>query len=259
MSNSARTAAIARLRPVVERARRNEGWDFGHLGARVVGAESGADPSTGLPWDYIARARVLASKSRRVLDLGTGGGERLSEIAAGIVATEQWHVNAPIAARRLAAREVPVVRAAVDSAIPFANASFNLVLSRHEGLDPAEVVRVLAPDGSFLTQQVDQGNWKELARHFPRKLDWGDHGTRYASVLESAGYAVDLRRAEYRVAYRSLEDFVFMVAAAPWDLPDFGLDGDIDAWLAFERDCTTTDGLVVTEGRYLLEARVADR
>ena len=60
---------------------------------------------------------------------------------------------------------------------------------------------------------------------------------------------------EFRVAYPSLGEFVFMLCVAPWEIPEFEVERDLDALLAFESDCLTDDGLVVTECRYLIDAR----
>jgi len=53
------------------------------------------------------------------------------------VATEPWEVNAPVAAKRLGARGIPVVRAN-SLRLPFRDEQFDLVLNRHEELDPAD-------------------------------------------------------------------------------------------------------------------------
>jgi len=50
------------------------GWDFSWLAGRRV--EEGGDV-----WDYKERARKLVRQTASLLDLGTGGGERLSELA----------------------------------------------------------------------------------------------------------------------------------------------------------------------------------
>src|SRR5207247_11061623 len=97
--------------------------------------------------------------------MGTGGGELLDALTASFfgrtVATEPWSVNAPIAAARLRPRGIAVVRCG-SLQLPFRPASFDLVLNRHEELDPAEVARVIPFDGRALTQQVDSIRWREV-------------------------------------------------------------------------------------------------
>jgi len=138
---------------------------------------------------------------------------------------------------------------------PLRDATFDLVLSRHEAIDPAEVDRVLTPGGTFLTQQVTPDYWPELRPFFPRATIFPDHYRGYAAWFEAHVYAVTLRRHDYRVAWESLGDLVAHLLVAPWTIPDFEVERDIEALLALEAALTTSEGIVLTEGRYLLEAR----
>ena len=135
------------------------GWDFSYLRGRTS-----AGP---LPWDYRAEAARITRGAASLLDLGTGGGERLSRLARPprTVATEAYGPNVPVAAARLRPLGVPVVwcEPAPDNTtpddkagrLPFAAATFSVVISRHEAFTAREVARVLRPGGWFVTQQVD--------------------------------------------------------------------------------------------------------
>ncbi|OGO50977.1 MAG: hypothetical protein A2148_03065 [Chloroflexi bacterium RBG_16_68_14] len=240
---------IERLRPHLERARGFSGWDFSDLEVRHLGPP--------LPWDYEAMVREYARGARSALDLGTGGGEVLARLRDALppraVATEEWHVNAPVAYRRLAPLGVDVVRCrSLD--LPFADESFDLVLDRHEELAPAEVARVLRPGGRVVTQQVGRDNWRELRTHIPRMTDFGDIFGEYARGFAAAGLRVlRVDQHEERVAFRSLGDFVYLLGVAPW-VPDFSLERDGEALLALEAECLTGDGLVLTESRFVIVA-----
>jgi hypothetical protein len=100
-----REEALAHLRPYAEKARGFSGWMHD---VRV------RPPDPPVPWDYAALVADLARDARSALDLGTGGGERLAVmrplLPERVYATEEWHVNAPIAHRRLRAVGVPVVQ-----------------------------------------------------------------------------------------------------------------------------------------------------
>ena len=244
------TAARARLAPAVERARSFSGWLPDVESRRLT---------PGPPWDYGARAGELAAFAGSMVDLGTGGGERFAAICGGIVAraiaTESWHVNAVVAQTRLRSLGIDVVLAgSLD--LPFRGETFDLVLDRHEELAPREVARVLRPGGRLLTQQVTPDSWKELGTYLPRRTDFGDHFHTYQQELREAGLEIiDARLHEYRRAYSGLPDFVYMLCIAPWEVPDFDpLGSDLEALLALERDLMTSDGLVLTEGRYIIEA-----
>jgi len=251
---------LLELRPYIERARTFSGWSLPGSG-RID-----APP----PWDYDAIARDHASRASRVLDLGTGGGEVLSRIAEGVatrfVATEEWHVNAPVARDRLAPLGVPVVRAQSEQQrdelvrerkgpLPFRDGAFDLVLSRHEGVMPAEIDRLLRPGGLFLTQQVARGQWEELRAFFPRMTVWPDHFSGYRREFEEMGYTVTGEEHRWRVAYAGLGDLVYTLLVCSWEIPGFDPVAEIESLLAVE-DATRSDaGIVLTLSRYLMTAR----
>ncbi|MBI5287343.1 MAG: methyltransferase domain-containing protein [Chloroflexi bacterium] len=245
-----RAQAIDALRPYIERARGFSGWTFDDVAIRHLGPT--------LPWDYerIAREHALAAAS--VVDLGTGGGERLAGIVAGapgrVVATEEWVVNAPVARERLAPLGVDVVRA--DSLrLPFAAEAFDLVLDRHEALEPAEVARVLGAGGRVVTQQCGPHDWPELSRYLPTTA-FPDHYRAYQEGFRAAGLLVeDARWHEERIAFATLGDLVYILLLMPWDLPEFDPVASIEALMTLEEELGTDDGIVVTEIRYLIVAR----
>jgi len=171
-----------------------------------------------------------------------------------VVATEEWTVNVPVAKKRLAKLGYQVVNCQ-SVELPFKDASFDLVLNRHEDLDPGEVARVLPPERKVITQQVGRENWKELRRFFPRMADAGDHRGRYAQGFQTARLKVVTNlEHDCKVAYGILGDFVFMLAVTPWTIPDFSLDRDIDALLSLDKEYRTKHGLELTESRFLLIA-----
>jgi SAM-dependent methyltransferase len=252
---------MERLRPYIERARLFTGWDFpGMKVPRLL--------EPGPPWDYEVIVRERARGARAALDLGTGGGEFVASIRDDlpqrVVATEEWHVNAPIAYRRLAPLGGDVVWCR-SLHLPFQGETFDLVFDRHEELEPAEVTRVLRPGGHVVTQQVGPNNWIELERYFgkatagnrgdSRLTDFGDIRGQYARGFASADLRV-LRNEQhdYKVAYGSLGDLVFMLLITPWTIPDFDVERDLETLLTLEADCSTDDGLVMTWSRFLLLA-----
>ncbi len=191
--------------------------------------------------------------------MGTGGGELfadlLSDYRGRALATEEWHVNAPVAATRLRPLGVDVIRCR-SAVLPFREGVFDLVLNRHEELDPGDVARVLAEHGRLLTQQVGRQQWKELREFLPRKHDFGDLFRRYqAGLMDSGMKIVQIGSHDWTVAYRGLGDVVFMLCVTPWDVPDFDpLGRDLRALLALEKALATKDGIVLTESRFLIEA-----
>jgi SAM-dependent methyltransferase len=136
-----------------------EGWDFGVFRGRFVEAEP--------PWEFSTLLRTHMQRYCSMLDLGTGGGEFLSSLAPlppETVATEAYPPNVPIARRRLAPLGVRVfdTTESGDDPLPFADGTFDFVVSRHESYVPSEVRRVLVSGGTFVTQQVGGRNLEEL-------------------------------------------------------------------------------------------------
>ena len=241
---------LAELRPYAERARRMRGWSFD------VNMVSLGPPT---PWSYDARAAELLRGARVVVDMGTGGGERFSRLCDGYrgtaVATEGWAPNVPVAAARLAPMGVQVVHAS-GSRLPFADGSVDLVLNRHEDLDPADVARALRPGGRVLTQQIGRNHWWELGELFPRAAGGsGDLYERYRDSFQHSGLDLsDAREHDLSVAMESLGDAVYMLTAVPWAVPGFDLERDLDALLALERACSRAEGLVLTQSHFIIEA-----
>jgi len=250
VATESREAAIERLRPFEERATSFSGWRFG-IDSKRLGPP--------MPWDYEDHVRGFARGATAVLDMGTGGGERLAtlrpDLPRRVVATEAWHVNVPVARDRLAPLGVDVVYAS-EEVLPFAPNSFDLVINRHSSIDSIEVDHVLRPGGAFVTQQVGRGNWKELAPHFPRLHDFGDEIGRQSRGLREVGFNVTVHEHQDQIVVPSLGEFVYMLAiVASWTIPEFDVERDIDALRALERDCLTDDGFAITEDRYLITAR----
>jgi len=245
-------SARDRIRPFVERARRFSGWQLDEFTPRPL------EPSP--PWSYEAQAEELLQGARSVLDMGTGGGELFETLSSALVgravATESWSVNAPLAAVRLRPHGIVVVQSG-SLRLPFRDAVFDVVLNRHEELEASEVARVLALEGTILTQQVGRNQWHELRTFFPRMQDFGDLFDPYRNGFQAAGLTVvQARTHEWKAAYRGLGDIVFLLGIAPWEIPDFDpLGRDLSALLAAEEAFSTDQGIVLTESRFLLEAK----
>jgi SAM-dependent methyltransferase len=245
-----RQARLRELRPFADAARQMQGWTFAYKPVPLDAPE---------PWDYETRAAELVRAAASMLDMGTGGGEVFERVLAGFAgraaATEGWGPNVPVADRRLRPLGVGVVHA-LNLTLPFAADSFDLVLDRHEELSPEHVARVLRPGGRLLTQQVDPDYHHELRAFFPRMTVFEPHAVTYPAGLARAGMQVlDMRQHSRRVAYQRLGHLVYFLVAAPWTIPDFDLEADLDALLAAERALKGPEGLVLSDPRYLLEAR----
>lgn len=233
------------------RARAVTGWELSFLGMRELDGP--------VPWDYEALAQEELARGGRAVDLGTGGGEVLLRATAGapgaVIATEQWGPNARLAHGRLAPAGIPLVWCEAEGTrLPFRDAAFELVLDRHEALTPSEVDRVLAAGGVLLTQQVTSRSMHELRRYIPRATVFPDHDSEYPAAFTVLGYDVRFQRHDFRVAFPSLSSLVQFLVVAPWTVPDFSVERDIEALRAIERELGTPEGILFSDGRYLLRA-----
>jgi len=241
---------LARLKPWVDKAARFTGWDLSGVKPKLL------DP--GPPWNYEDLIREYAEDKKQALDMGTGGGELLSQMRHALphrtIATEEWKVNAPIAKRRLDPFDVDTVRCKSLN-LPFASSIFDLVANRHEELDPKEVARVLSPGGYVVTQQVGD-NWTELTRFFPRAPSFSKLYSDYVRGFQTAGLKV-LRNIQhyYKVAYRGLGEIVYLLSVAPWEVPGFSLERDPEALISLESELLKPEGLMLTESRFLTIAQ----
>lgn len=235
------------LQPYEDKAALLEGWVLEYEPETL-----GPDPS----WDYEERALQLARQSGRMLDLGTGGGEVLGRIIKGVdcdvYATEEWHVNAPVAARNLA-RSARVARA-LSTRLPFGDASFDLVLARHEEIEPAEVHRVCRQPGTLLTQQVVHDYMHELSSYFSGAATFPNHLQLYTDQLSALGWRVSVRECRSTIRFRHLGHLVYHLVAAPWTVPGFSVRTHTHGLEQMARELEAGKGLVFTAGYYLIEA-----
>ncbi len=198
-----------------------------------------------------------------VIDMGTGGGERLLKLLehwrGKVVATEDYPPNFRLATERLFPFGVQVVdvRLTDGGPMPFADGEFALVLNRHSGLNAREVARILAPGGTFLTQQV-HGLWAaDLLAIFGAKPQWPDSTpAKYLPRLKAAGLTiVNTQEWSGRLSFTDVGAIVYYLKAVPWLVPCFSVETHSKQLLNLQRRLESGQGLVFTERKYLIEAQ----
>ena len=203
--------------------------------------------------------------------MGTGGGEALSGLpdrAPRTIATEAWPPNVPVAGQRLLPLGIPVIQdeAARDNMdqngaddggrLPFRDGSLDLICNRHESFLALEVSRVLAPGGTFVTQQVDYHDNDDLAQmlgiEIPEEPDsWIGLATR--QVTEAGLTIEEAARADERIYFDDIAAVVYYLKAVSWAIPGYRLDKHRDRLRALHQDARAWP--VMTRGhRFLLIA-----
>lgn len=203
-------------------------WGAGFLAGRYLPGE--------VSWSWPAAARPYLASASRLLDMGTGEGSALLSLAPlplFAVAYEQWRATVPAAVATLRPAGVHLVVCMgsdentagthTGPALPFADASFDVVTNRHEAFDPDDVRRLLRPGGTFVTQQVgsdESDSVRALLGLPPQGPAWNLDVAR--SQLGSAGFAVE-QQAEERVTMRCTDvaAFIGYVRSTPWAVPEF--------------------------------------
>lgn len=231
------------------------GWDFSYLDGRMLEEER--------PWSYPERAATLMQQSVSMLDMGTGGGERLLAMhdswPSKIAVTENYAPNLAIARKRLEPLGVVVEmsRLTRDDPMPFADQQFDLVINRHAAFNSAEVARMLANGGAFLTQQV-HGLWaQDLFEAFDTKPKWPDSiPAFYVPRLKAAGMKI-AKVEEWRgkITFLDVGAVAYFLKAIPWIVPHFSVDTHLDHLLALQERLEREGDLKFEDRSFLIEAQ----
>jgi SAM-dependent methyltransferase len=230
------------------------GWDFSYLHGRMIEEQA--------PWSYSSRAAELMRQASSVVDLGTGGGERLLKLQEywpkKVVVTEDYEPNVKLATERLAPLGVQVVNVPLTDfdPMPFLDEEFDLVLNRHAGFNAQEVARILAPDGVFLTQQI-HGLWAyDLIAAFGAKPQWPDSTLdKYVPQLKAAGLTIT-QTLEWsgQLAFTDVGAIVYYLKAVPWLVPGFSVKTHAAYLLALQSRLERGEQLGFVARKYLIEA-----
>jgi SAM-dependent methyltransferase len=230
-----------------------EGWDFSWFDGRATEQR----PS----WGYARLVGERMARVRAALDVQTGGGEVLATAPQApplLVATESWPPNVPVAAANLRPLGASVVAAADVPSLPFRDAGFDLVTSRH----PVntwwdEIARVLRPGGTFLSQQIGAGTNRELSEAMMGPLPPPERGQpeQIAAAAEAAGLRVlDLRAESLRVEFFDVAAVVYFLRKVVWTVPDFTVERYRDELRAVHDGIIANGPFVSHSKRVLIEA-----
>jgi SAM-dependent methyltransferase len=210
------------------------GWDFSYLDDKWEEELP--------PWSYVDQVRALLPGASSLLDLGTGGGEKLLSLRElwppRVAVTEGYAPNLCLARERLEPLGVEVVEseAALRDPLPFEDGSFELVIDRHSEFDIAEVERMLAPGGTFVTEQVDGTNLADLSAAFGCEQPWTWFTLEW--VLErvaETSLVVEQAQAWSGVTrFHSVGALVYYLKAVPWTVEGFTVETHLPVLLKLQ-------------------------
>ena len=239
-----------------EAAAHIHGWDFSHIHGRY-------SEENDLPWDYKSLIQRYLKPEMTILDMDTGGGEFLLSLdhpRARMAATEAFPPNVQLCRETLLPLGVDFREAAADGILPFADASFDMVINRHGAYHPQEIARVLKPGGLFITQQVGAKNDRELVYLLLPELRGVPHGgnTLASATQEFADAGLDrIDGGEYfgPIRFFDMGALVWFARIIVWEFVGFSVERCFDRLLEAQRILDETGCIESTIHRFMLIAR----
>jgi SAM-dependent methyltransferase len=142
-------------------------------------------------------------------------------------------------------------------ALPFTDASFDLVTSRHPITTWwAEISRVLAPGGTYFSQQVGPYSVGELSEFMLGPIaPSGREPDLARRAAEGAGLVVrDLRLERLRTVFNDVGAVVYFLRLVVWIVPGFTVERFRDRLLALHAQIQRDGSFVAHASRFLIEA-----
>ncbi|WLQ40961.1 class I SAM-dependent methyltransferase [Streptomyces laculatispora] len=257
-TNAAEAARRARFDALVTEADTVSvaGWDFSWLDGRATEER----PS----WGYARAMGERLGRAGAALDIQTGGGEVLAsapKLPPLTVATESWPPNIARATALLHPLGAAVVADADEPPLPFGDAAFDLVVSRH----PVttwwdEIARVLVPGGTYFSQQVGPASVFELVEYFlgpqPPEVRGGRDPEQARAAAEAAGLeVVGLRLERLRTEFFDIGAVVYFLRKVIWMVPGFTVERYRPQLAALHQQIEDEGPFVAHTTRFLIEAR----
>jgi hypothetical protein len=152
---------------------------------------------------------------------------------------------------------VKVIYANETEKLPFNKEEFDWVLNRHGGFNVIELARIIAPGGTFLTQQVDGRNLKDLMSEFGTKPKWEFNTlTNVKKQLETSGFEI-IKAKEWKgkTIFKDVGALVYFLKAIPWIVDDFSLKKHQTILEKFQKRIEKKGKIEFTARRFLILAK----
>jgi SAM-dependent methyltransferase len=252
-----RAYSVDELQTIANEVGTRSGWDFSRM-------QTERDP---VPWEYPEVVTRYIAPTDSVLDVGTGGGERLLALAdrfvkaVGIDPDPDMVRVARANATRAATTHVTFEQAGIENLISFPQEEFDVVLTRHAPTLAAGVNRVTKPGGYFVCQGVGARNMANIRLAFRTgsATQYEEDQRSLLFELRATGWDI-VAEGEYNVCYlvRDLPSLLFWFSAIAGanEVPaDFAIDRHHEAINDIIRRYGSERGVETNEHRTLLIAR----
>lgn len=229
-----------------------KGWDFSYLKDRLLIEKT--------PWDYDILAKRLMRSAESMLDMGTGGGEKLSTLGPfpkKTVATEGYTPNIAVAKQRLEPLGIQVVSVTKDDArLPFSDHIFDLIINCHDYFDAQEVYCTLKPRGIFLTQQVGGDDLEDLIALFGTKRKYNVRLQSSKDSLSRAGFTIkEAQEWKGKFEFKDVCALIYYLKAIPWIVPDFSVARYLPQLTALQKQLDAGKHLMFAQSRFYILAQ----
>lgn len=240
----------------VERRAQIRGWDFSELEGKWD------DGDALLPWDFAAIVQQYLHDGQRLLDMDTGGGEFLLSLGhpyEQTAATEGWPPNIALCRERLLPLGIDFRPMPDESAMPFDDASFDVILNRHGSYDVREIQRVLKPGGVFLTQQVGAENDRALVKRLLPDAEM-PFPEQYLEIqlaqFRKAGFEILAADEAYRpIRFYDTAALIWFAKVIVWEFTGFSVDRCFPQLVKTEAEIKEKGAVCGRIHRYFIVAR----
>jgi SAM-dependent methyltransferase len=230
------------------------GWDFSHL--KIV--------EKGQGWDFYQEILKKTKPTDTILDIGTGGGERILKIAKHFKSVYGIDHSASMvntSNENLHKTKLKNVKFSLmdSSKLDFPDNHFDIIADRHCDYNPSEVFRVLKKGGYFFTQQVGEGDQMNIKKAFGRGQGYGiPDGTlknKYLKQMQKIGFSkIEDFDYDSKITYKTDKDYMFLLRYTP-TIPEFGKKmNDFEVLRKFIEENKTERGIETNSKRFMIVA-----
>lgn len=236
-----------------EKIGKTNGWDFSKMKYELV------DNSEFI---YLDEVNNNVNKNTILLDIGTGGGEKLinniSNDCLLKIGTDFSDEMIKASKRNIGDRENIKVLKMNSDQILFPDGFFDVVCARHTPFNANEIYRVMKVQGKFFSEQVDEDDCIELKEMFERGQGYNEkikliNKTKEEMKKEKFSDVkfFDIIQYEY---YETEEDLLFLLNNTPI-IPDFGkIEEDIEKFNKYVENNKSDKGILLKRKLFGIKA-----
>ena len=175
-------------------------------------------------WDMYEVIRGIVTKDSKILDLGTGGGEKVLKHFADakeVLGTDYSEAMIETAQKNLeeSGKKNITFRVMDNLAMDTPEDYFDVVVARHTVTDPAQIYKTLKPGGVLVVRGVDRLDCWELKRMFGRGQGYQDtkpiSQIDYEAILDAGFSDAELVPIHVREYYATDEDLLKLLYKTP--------------------------------------------